>query len=297
MVGKGERQMDSELEYEYTPIATLDPIKAYMKDIGAIDLLTSDQEQAIGDRITAGDQAAKTELIEANLRLVVSVAKKYNSNTSIPFLDLVQEGNMGLMHAVEKFDFTRGFKFSTYATYWIKQYIQRAIADQGRAIRVPVHIVEANNLINRTERQLTQIFGRKATPEEVAAELDMDMEKYTSIIEHSKSLLSMDKTINDDEDTDLNEVVGDSRAVNAVEKLRKEATREMVIKVFDSLDEREKEIIMMRYGFDDGEAKTLEDVGALIGLTRERVRQIEIKALRKLRQPARANAIREAIAA
>ena len=288
--------MDLELDYEYTPVATLDPIKAYMKEIGAIDLLTSDQEQSIGDRITAGDQAAKTELIEANLRLVVSVAKKYNSNTSIPFLDLVQEGNMGLMHAVEKFDFTRGFKFSTYATYWIKQYIQRAIADQGRAIRVPVHIVEANNLINRTERQLTQSFGRKATPEEVAKELEMDMEKYTSIIEHSKSLLSMDKTINDDEDTDMNEIVGDNRAENPVEKMRKEATREMIIKVFDSLDEREKEIIMMRYGFDDGEAKTLDDIGELVGLTRERVRQIEIKALRKLRQPARANAIREAIA-
>ena len=289
--------MDLEFDYKYTPVATLDPIKAYMKEIGAIDLLTSDQEQAIGDRITAGDQAAKTELIEANLRLVVSVAKKYNSNTSIPFLDLVQEGNMGLMHAVEKFDFTRGFKFSTYATYWIKQYIQRAIADQGRAIRVPVHIVEANNLINRTERQLTQSFGRKATPEEVAKELDMDMEKYTSIIEHSKSLLSMDKTINDDEDTDMNEIVGDNRAENPVEKMRKEATREMIIKVFDSLDEREKEIIMMRYGFDDGEAKTLDDIGELVGLTRERVRQIEIKALRKLRQPARANAIREAVAA
>lgn len=289
--------MDLEFDYEYTPVATLDPIKAYMKEIGAIDLLTSDQEQAIGDRITAGDQTAKTELIEANLRLVVSVAKKYNSNTSIPFLDLVQEGNMGLMHAVEKFDFTRGFKFSTYATYWIKQYIQRAIADQGRAIRVPVHIVEANNLINRTERQLTQTFGRKATPEEVAKELEMDMEKYTSIIEHSKSLLSMDKTINDDEDTDMNEIVGDNRAENPVEKMRKEATREMIIKVFDSLDEREKEIIMMRYGFDDGEAKTLDDIGELVGLTRERVRQIEIKALRKLRQPARANAIREAIAA
>lgn len=289
--------MDLEFDYEYIPVATLDPIKAYMKEIGAIDLLTSDQEQAIGDRITAGDQSAKTELIEANLRLVVSVAKKYNSNTSIPFLDLVQEGNMGLMHAVEKFDFTRGFKFSTYATYWIKQYIQRAIADQGRAIRVPVHIVEANNLINRTERQLTQSFGRKATPEEVAKELEMDMEKYTSIIEHSKSLLSMDKTINDDEDTDMNEIVGDSRTENPVEKMRKEATREMIIKVFDSLDEREKEIIMMRYGFDDGEAKTLDDIGELVGLTRERVRQIEIKALRKLRQPARANAIREAIAA
>ena len=289
--------MDLEFDYEYTPVATLDQIKAYMKEIGAIDLLTSDQEQAIGDRITAGDQIAKTELIEANLRLVVSVAKKYNSNTSIPFLDLVQEGNMGLMHAVEKFDFTRGFKFSTYATYWIKQYIQRAIADQGRAIRVPVHIVEANNLINRTERQLTQSFGRKATPEEVAKELEMDMEKYTSIIEHSKSLLSMDKTINDDEDTDMNEIVGDNRAENPVEKMRKEATREMIIKVFDSLDEREKEIIMMRYGFDDGEAKTLDDIGELVGLTRERVRQIEIKALRKLRQPARANAIREAVAA
>lgn len=289
--------MDLEFDYEYTPVATLDPIKAYMKEIGAIDLLTSDQEQAIGDRITAGDQAAKTELIEANLRLVVSVAKKYNSNTSIPFLDLVQEGNMGLMHAVEKFDFTRGFKFSTYATYWIKQYIQRAIADQGRAIRVPVHIVEANNLINRTERQLTQSFGRKATPEEVAKELEMDMDKYVSIVEHSKSLLSMDKTINDDEDTDMNEIVGDNRAENPVEKMRKEATREMIIKVFDSLDEREKEIIMMRYGFDDGEAKTLDDIGELVGLTRERVRQIEIKALRKLRQPARANAIREAIAA
>ena len=289
--------MDLEFDYEYTPVATLDPIKAYMKEIGAIDLLTSDQEQAIGDRIIAGDQAAKTELIEANLRLVVSVAKKYNSNTSIPFLDLVQEGNMGLMHAVEKFDFTRGFKFSTYATYWIKQYIQRAIADQGRAIRVPVHIVEANNLINRTERQLTQSFGRKATPEEVAKELEMDMDKYVSIVEHSKSLLSMDKTINDDEDTDMNDIVGDNRAENPVEKMRKEATREMIIKVFDSLDEREKEIIMMRYGFDDGEAKTLDDIGELVGLTRERVRQIEIKALRKLRQPARANAIREAIAA
>jgi RNA polymerase primary sigma factor len=201
------------------------------------------------------------------------------------------------MHAVEKFDFTRGFKFSTYATYWIKQYIQRAIADQGRTIRVPVHIVEANNLINRTERQLTQTFGRKATPEEVAKELEMDMEKYTSIIEHSKSLLSMDKTINDDEDTDMNEIVGDNRAENPVEKMRREATKEMIIKVFDSLDEREKEIIMMRYGFDDGEAKTLDDIGELVGLTRERVRQIEIKALRKLRQPARANAIREAIIA
>ena len=291
--------MDELLDFEYdnNTYINLDPIKLYMGKVGSVDLLTPDKEKEITLRVAKGDQTAKTELIEANLRLVVSVAKKYNNNTSIPFLDLVQEGNMGLMHAVEKFDFTRGFKFSTYATYWIKQYIQRAIADQGRAIRVPVHIVEANNLINRTERQLTQSFGRKATPEEVAKELEMDMEKYTSIIEHSKSLLSMDKTINDDEDTDMNEIVGDNRAENPVEKMRKEATKEMIIKVFDSLDEREKEIIMMRYGFDDGEAKTLDDIGELVGLTRERVRQIEIKALRKLRQPARANAIREAITA
>lgn len=291
--------MDELLDFEYdnNTYINLDPIKLYMGKVGSVDLLTPDKEKEITLRVAKGDQTAKTELIEANLRLVVSIAKKYNNNTSIPFLDLVQEGNMGLMHAVEKFDFTRGFKFSTYATYWIKQYIQRAIADQGRAIRVPVHIVEANNLINRTERQLTQSFGRKATPEEVAKELEMDMEKYTSIIEHSKSLLSMDKTINDDEDTDMNEIVGDNRAENPVEKMRKEATKEMIIKVFNSLDEREKEIIMMRYGFDDGEAKTLDDIGELVGLTRERVRQIEIKALRKLRQPARANAIREAITA
>ncbi len=287
--------MDLELEYDYEPITTLDPIKVYMRQIGAVDLLTADEEKEIGLRIAAGDIAAKRELIEANLRLVVSVAKKYNNHTGISFLDLVQEGNMGLMHAVEKFDFTRGFKFSTYATYWIKQYISRAIADQGRTIRVPVHIVEANNLINRTERQLTQSLGRRATPEEVAAELNMDMDKYTSIVEHSKSLLSMDKTVNDDEDTDMNELVGDVRAISVEEKMRKEATRKEIIKVFDSLDDKEKEVMIMRFGFDDGEAKTLEDVGAAIGLTRERVRQIEIKALRKLRQPARANAIKEAM--
>lgn len=288
--------MDLELEFEeYVPVTTLDPVKVYMRQIGSVNLLTADQEKEIGLRIAAGDILAKQELIEANLRLVVSVAKKYNNHSGISFLDLVQEGNMGLMHAVEKFDFTRGFKFSTYATYWIKQYISRAIADQGRTIRVPVHIVEANNLINRTERQLTQQLGRKATPEEVAKELDMDMEKYTNIIEHSKSLLSMDKTVNDDEDTDMNELVGDSRAVSAEDKMRKEATRAEVIKVFDSLDEKEKEVMILRFGFDDGEAKTLEDVGELMGLTRERVRQLEIKALRKLRQPARANAIKEAM--
>lgn len=290
-----ELMYETELDYEYTPITTLDPVKVYMRQIGSVDLLTAEEEQAIGNRIATGDPLATNELIEANLRLVVSIAKKYTGHTGISFLDLVQEGNMGLMHAVKKFDFSRGFKFSTYATYWIKQYIQRAIADQGRTIRVPVHIVEANNLISRTERQLTQTFGRRATPEEVAKELNMDMEKYTSIIEHSKSLLSMDKTVNEDEDTDMNELVADKRVVSIEEKMRQEATREMVIKVFDSLDDREKEIIMMRFGFDDGEAKTLEDVGAAIGLTRERVRQIEIKALRKLRQPARANAILEAM--
>lgn len=274
----------------------LDSIKTYMKQIGEIPLLTPEEERVIGNRIAAGDTSAYEELINANLRLVVSVAKKYNGHTGIGFLDLIQEGNMGLMHAARKFDFSKGFKFSTYATYWIKQYISRAIADQGRAIRVPVHIVEANNLINRTARELAQAFGREATQEEVALKLNMTMKEYADIVEHSKSLLSMDKAISDDEDSDMNELVGDSRQTPIDEVMRNQSTREDIIKIFDTLEEREKTVMIMRFGFDDGESKTLEDVGEELGITRERVRQIEARALRKLRQPARANMIKEVLA-
>lgn len=274
----------------------LDSIKTYMKQIGEIPLLTPEEERVIGNRIAAGDTSAYEELINANLRLVVSVAKKYNGHTGIGFLDLIQEGNMGLMHAARKFDFSKGFKFSTYATYWIKQYISRAIADQGRAIRVPVHIVEANNLINRTARELAQAFGREATQEEVALKLNMTMKEYADIVEHSKSLLSMDKAISDDEDSDMNELVGDSRQIPIDEVMRNQSTREDIIKIFDTLEEREKIVMIMRFGFDDGESKTLEDVGEELGITRERVRQIEARALRKLRQPARANMIKEVLA-
>ena len=274
----------------------LDSIKTYMKQIGEIPLLTPEEEKVIGNRITAGDTSAYEELINANLRLVVSVAKKYNGHTGIGFLDLIQEGNMGLMHAARKFDFSKGFKFSTYATYWIKQYISRAIADQGRAIRVPVHIVEANNLINRTARELAQAFGREATQEEVALKLNMTMKEYADIVEHSKSLLSMDKAISDDEDSDMNELVGDLRQTPIDEAMRNQSTREDIIKIFDTLEEREKTVMIMRFGFDDGESKTLEDVGEELGITRERVRQIEARALRKLRQPARANMIKEVLA-
>lgn len=274
----------------------LDSIKTYMKQIGEIPLLTPEEERVIGNRIVAGDTSAYEELINANLRLVVSVAKKYNGHTGIGFLDLIQEGNMGLMHAARKFDFSKGFKFSTYATYWIKQYISRAIADQGRAIRVPVHIVEANNLINRTARELAQAFGREATQEEVALKLNMTMKEYADIVEHSKSLLSMDKAISDDEDSDMNELVGDSRQTPIDEAMRNQSTREDIIKIFDTLEEREKIVMIMRFGFDDGESKTLEDVGEELGITRERVRQIEARALRKLRQPARANMIKEVLA-
>lgn len=274
----------------------LDSIKTYMKQIGEIPLLTPEEERVIGNRIAAGDTSAYEELINANLRLVVSVAKKYNGHTGIGFLDLIQEGNMGLMHAARKFDFSKGFKFSTYATYWIKQYISRAIADQGRAIRVPVHIVEANNLINRTARELAQAFGREATQEEVALKLNMTMKEYADIVEHSKSLLSMDKAISDDEDSDMNELVGDSRQTPIDEAMRNQSTREDIIKIFDTLEEREKIVMIMRFGFDDGESKTLEDVGEELGITRERVRQIEARALRKLRQPARANMIKEVLA-
>ena len=274
----------------------LDSIKTYMKQIGEIPLLTPEEERVIGNRIAAGDTSAYEELINANLRLVVSVAKKYNGHTGIGFLDLIQEGNMGLMHAARKFDFSKGFKFSTYATYWIKQYISRAIADQGRAIRVPVHIVEANNLINRTARELAQAFGREATQEEVALKLNMTMKEYADIVEHSKSLLSMDKAISDDEDSDMNELVGDSRQTPIDEAMRNQSTREDIIKIFDTLEEREKTVMIMRFGFDDGESKTLEDVGEELGITRERVRQIEARALRKLRQPARANMIKDVLA-
>lgn len=274
----------------------LDSIKTYMKQIGEIPLLTPEEERVIGNRIAAGDTSAYEELINANLRLVVSVAKKYNGHTGIGFLDLIQEGNMGLMHAARKFDFSKGFKFSTYATYWIKQYISRAIADQGRAIRVPVHIVEANNLINRTARELAQAFGREATQEEVALKLNMTMKEYADIVEHSKSLLSMDKAISDDEDSDMNELVGDSRQTPIDEVMRNQSIREDIIKIFDTLEEREKTVMIMRFGFDDGESKTLEDVGEELGITRERVRQIEARALRKLRQPARANMIKEVLA-
>ena len=275
----------------------LDATKTYMLNIGAIDLLTPKEEKIVTELAAKGNLEAREKLIEANLRLVVSVAKKYENHIGLSLLDLIQEGNMGLMHAAKKFDPSKGFKFSTYATYWIKQYIQRAVADQGRTIRVPVHIVEANNLINRTERQLTQELGRRVTPEEVANRLDMDMEKYSSIVEHSKSLLSMDKPMGDEDDFCMEDIVEDVKANNAVQKMKKEATNEMIINVFDSLDKTEKEIMILRYGFDDGESKTLEDIGKILGLSGERVRQLEIKALRKLRQPARANAILEAIAA
>lgn len=274
----------------------LDSIRTYMKQIGEIPLLTPEEEKSMFEKIEQGDEIAFENLINANLRLVVSVAKKYNGQTGISFLDLIQEGNMGLMHAAKKFDLSKGFKFSTYATHWIKQYIQRAIADQGRTIRVPVHIVEANNLINRTARDLSQVLGREAAPEEVANKLNMSMKEYADIVEHSKSLLSMDKTINEDEDSDMNELIGDSRAIPADEIMRNESTKQSLIKIFDTLDDREKTVMIMRFGFDDGESKTLEDVGEELGLTRERVRQIEIKALRKLRQPARANMIKEVLA-
>lgn len=284
------------LDLDYTPTTVLDSTKVYMRQISSINLLTAEEEREIGLRISQGDTAAKQELIEANLRLVVSVAKKYTGNTNISFLDLVQEGNMGLMHAVEKFDFTRGFKFSTYATYWIKQYISRAIADQARTVRIPVHIYEANNSIIRTKNQLSQSFGRAATPEEVADALNMEIDKYYEIINYSKSILSMDKTINEDEDTDMHEIVGDSYFSAPDELVRQEAIRNSVIEVFNTLDEGERKIIIMRYGFDTGEAKTLDDIGVVLGLSRESVRQLEIRALRKLRQPARAKAIRAAMA-
>lgn len=274
---------------------TLDPMKVYMRQISGVNLLTADDEKLLGLRISAGDTSAKEELVKANLRLVVSIAKKYSKSSGMPLLDLIQEGNLGLIHAVDKFDFNQNFKFSTYATYWIKQYISRAIADQGRTIRLPVHIFEANNLINRTVGKLTQKLGRYPTDREVADELDLDMEKYYDIVSSAQTIVSMDKPLGDDEETDYHEILHNPHIESVELKIKKDCIRKEILNVFKTLSERERTIIILRFGFDNGEAKTLEEIGEILGLTHERVRQIELKALRKLRNPARAKAIRNII--
>ncbi len=263
-----------------------DPIKAYLKEIGKIPLLTPEEEIELAMRIADNDENAKKRLVEANLRLVVSIAKHYGGR-GMQFLDLIQEGNLGLIKAVDKFDYTKGFKFSTYATWWIRQSITRSIADQARTIRIPVHMVESINKVKKTSNILLYQNGREATPEEIAKELDMTPEKVRDILKISQEPVSLETPIGEEEDSHLGDFIPDETTQTPAEAVSQLMLKEDIEKALKTLTPREAKVITLRFGLDDGHPKTLEDVGAMFDVTRERIRQIEAKALRKLRHPMR----------
>lgn len=286
-----------ELEKELESLATLeegylsDPVRMYLREIGRVFLLTYDEEVSLAKRVEKGDRRAREKLINANLRLVVSIAKKY-VNRGLTLLDLIEEGNIGLMRAVAKYDWRRGFKFSTYATWWIRQAITRAIADQARTIRIPVHMVETINKFNRISRKLMQEFGREPTPEEVALEMEVPVEKVREIIKVSQEPASLEAPVGEEEDSRLGDFIQDASAGptdQATQALLKDDIREML----STLSPREAKVLEYRFGLEDGKQRTLEEVGKEFGVTRERIRQIEAKAIRKLRHPTRAKKLRD----
>ncbi len=264
-----------------------DPVKMYLKDIGKVPLLTSEEEKEIAKKVMQGDEYAKKKLCESNLRLVVSVAKKYVGKTSMSFLDLIQEGNMGLLRAVDKFDYTKGFKFSTYATWWIRQAITRAMADQSRTIRIPVHMVETINKYVKVSRSLMQKLGREATIEEIAKEMDLTVAKVMEIQRTAQDPISLETPMGEEDDGKMADVIVDETAKSPIESATQTLLREQLLAVIDTLTPREQEVIRQRYGLLDGKQKTLEEVGKEFSVTRERIRQIEAKALRKLKNPNR----------
>ena len=269
-----------------------DPVRMYLKEIGQIRLLSADEEVELAKRVSEGDQAAKNKLTEANLRLVVSIAKKY-SGRGLHILDLIQEGNTGLIRAVDKFDWTKGNKFSTYATWWIRQAITRAIADQARTIRVPVHMVEVINKATRCNRKLVQELGREPTVEEIAAELGLPVEKIIEANRTAADTLSLDTPVGDEEDTSIGSFVEDERTPGPADATSNAMLAEALKEILDTLTEREADVLRMRFGMYDGRTHTLEEVGQIFGVTRERIRQIENKAIRKLRHPSRAKKIKD----
>lgn len=269
-----------------------DPVRMYLKEIGRVDLLTADEEVELAIRILEGDELAKQELAEANLRLVVSIAKRYVGR-GMSFLDLIQEGNMGLMRAVDKFDHTKGFKFSTYATWWIRQAITRAIADQARTIRIPVHMVETINKLVRIQRQLLQDLGREPTPEEIGAEMDLPTEKVREILKIAQEPVSLETPIGEEDDSHLGDFIEDEGAMSPEDFTASSLLREQLEDVLDTLTDREENVLRLRFGLDDGNIRTLEQVGTVFGVTRERIRQIEAKALRKLRHPSRSKQLKD----
>ena len=264
-----------------------DPVKMYLKDIGKVPLLSSDEEIELAKKMMEGDPAAKAKLSESNLRLVVSIAKRYVSRSNMQFLDLIQEGNIGLLKAVEKFDHTKGFRFSTYATWWIRQSITRAIADQARTIRVPVHMVETINKLTRVTRTLIQKLGRDPTTSEIASAMNLPEERIMEIQRIAMDPISLETTIGDEEDSKISDFIEDDSAQSPLEAASQSLLREQLLSVIGTLTPREQKVIRMRYGLDNSHARTLEEVGKEFNVTRERIRQIEAKALRKLRHPNR----------
>lgn len=268
-----------------------DPVRLYLKEIGKVPLLTTEREKELAERMMAGDESAKTELVEANLRLVVSIAKRYVGR-GMYFLDLIQEGNLGLMKAVEKFDYTKGYKFSTYATWWIRQAITRAIADQARTIRIPVHMVETIHKVSRYSRQMLQELGREATAEEIGEKMDMSADKVREIMKIAQDPVSLETPIGEEEDSHLGDFIPDDDTPSPAEATSTNILREELERQLHTLTPREEHVIKLRFGLYDGRTRTLEEVGKEFDITRERIRQIEAKALRKLRHPSRARHLR-----
>lgn len=269
-----------------------DPVRMYLKEIGKIPLLKAHEEVELAKRMSEGDELAKQRLVEANLRLVVSIAKRYVGRGML-FLDLIQEGNLGLIKAVEKFDYVKGFKFSTYATWWIRQAITRAIADQARTIRIPVHMVETINKLVRVSRQLLQELGRDPRPDEIAKKMDMSEEKVREIMKVAQDPVSLETPIGEEEDSHLGDFIPDDDAPAPAEAAAYSLLKEQIAEVINSLNEREQKVLKLRFGLEDGRARTLEEVGKEFDVTRERIRQIEAKALRKLRHPSRSKKLRD----
>ena len=293
-------KMDDEEEIEldkidlFVPegVSIEDPVRMYLKEIGKVSLLTADEEIELAKRMEQGDEEAKKRLAEANLRLVVSIAKRYVGRGML-FLDLIQEGNLGLIKAVEKFDYRKGYKFSTYATWWIRQAITRAIADQARTIRIPVHMVETINKLIRVSRQLLQELGREPTPEEIAEEMKMPVDRVREILKISQEPVSLETPIGEEEDSHLGDFIQDDNVPVPADAAAFTLLKEQLIEVLGTLTEREQKVLRLRFGLDDGRARTLEEVGKEFNVTRERIRQIEAKALRKLRHPSRSRKLKD----
>lgn len=273
-------------------IAVDDPVRMYLKEIGKVPLLTADEEIELAKRMEHGDEEAKKRLCEANLRLVVSIAKRYVGRGML-FLDLIQEGNLGLIKAVDKFDYTKGYKFSTYATWWIRQAITRSIADQARTIRIPVHMVETINKLIRVSRQLLQTYGREPTPEEIGVEMGISVEKVREIQKIAQEPVSLETPIGEEEDSHLGDFIPDEDVPAPAEAAAFSMLKEQLVEVLDTLTDREQKVLKLRFGLEDGRARTLEEVGKEFDVTRERIRQIEAKALRKLRHPSRSKRLKD----